>query len=43
MGRQDGNNKQRERDCSTEGNTMIINWKIENEGLRNKVEQLYRM
>lgn len=45
MGGQDGNNKQRERerDCSSGGNTRRINWEIENEDLRNKVEQLYGM
>lgn len=29
--------------CFSGGNTRIINWEIENEDLRNKVEQLYGM
>lgn len=44
MGGQDGNNKQRERDCSSgENSRRRTNWEIENEDLRNKVEQLYGM
>lgn len=36
-------NRERGKDCSSGGNTRRINWEIENEDLRNKVEQLYGM
>lgn len=44
MGGQNGNkSRERERDWSSGGNTRRINWEIENENLKNKVEQLFEI